>query len=281
MKEIDFKSIKNYSKLPQLLSEGTDKDKKFKTQKEILREFNDEKWAMVLDILARESSISLRDVDEIMCNFNETLPFYHSEKFYLGTGKNIFDSQLEVYEKTLRPYLKGASCMVEMGAGYGSKILNLSKKPGFDNVPIFAFEFTRNGCKSIKMLAERMSKVINVGACNFQDLSIDDVSFPTGGVVFTSYALHYIPLLTNGFIDFFLKFKPKVIVNFEPCYEHHPNTDYGLMCRRYIELNDYNLNIGSVLEHKSNSGTILLDIEKNIFGSNPFLPISILKWKSI
>ena len=127
MKEIDFKSIKNYSKLPQLLSEQTEKGKKFKTQKEILREFNDEKWAMVLDILAKEPSVSLHDVDKIMCNFNETLPFYHFEKFYLGTGKNSFDTQLEVYAKTLRPYLKGASCLVEMGAGYGSKILNLSK----------------------------------------------------------------------------------------------------------------------------------------------------------
>ena len=51
------------------------------------------------------------------------------------------------------------------------------------------------------------------------------------------------------------------------------------MCKKYIEVNDYNKNLYSILEKSRIKNKIDLKITKNIFGHNPLLPISILEWK--
>ena len=52
------------------------------------------------------------------------------------------------------------------------------------------------------------------------------------------------------------------------------------MCKRYIELNDYNKNMISIFNDAQEKGKIELEIIENIIGGNPFLPISIIKWRS-
>ena len=47
------------------------------------------------------------------------------------------------------------------------------------------------------------------------------------------------------------------------------------MCQRYTQLNDYNINMATIFE---NNKEINYSVYKNKIGSNPFLPISIIKW---
>ena len=50
------------------------------------------------------------------------------------------------------------------------------------------------------------------------------------------------------------------------------------MCKKYIEINDYNRNLYSQLIKAQKNKKIELKIKKNVIGSNPFLPISIIEW---
>ena len=85
-----------------------------------------------------------------------------------------------------------------------------------------------------------MGKRIKVGLFDFNNIINEDIRLPENSIIFTSFCLHYLPDITGRLIQFILNLKPKIIINFEPCYESHPNTKFGEMCKRYIELNDYN-----------------------------------------
>ena len=54
------------------------------------------------------------------------------------------------------------------------------------------------------------------------------------------------------------------------------------MQRKYLELNDYNRNLLSILREAETKGVIKIVEEiPQIFGSNPFLPLSIIAWSPI
>ena len=277
MKEIKFEELAKFSSLPETISYSSD-EVRYKTKNEILREFNLEKWAEILDEVKKNDTILLQDIDCKFEEFEKLLPFFFKNKFYLGTGRQIFERHIEIFKNAIDPYVENASSLVELGAGYGSKILNLSIDKNYDHLPLYAGELTNNGCDAIKILAKRMNKVIKVGHCDLKEGIIEGMKIPRGSIIFTSYATHYARKISSNFIDFILGLDPKIVINFEPCYESHVDSKYGLMCKQYIRLNDYNLDIISVLEESRQKGKIHLEVIKNVIGGNPFLPISILKW---
>ena len=281
MKEINFKDLSDFSTLPETISKSPDADIRYKTKDEVLREFNREKWLQILDEIKKDESILLKDIDCKIEGFDKSFPFYYKNKFYLGSGKQIFQKHIEVYKNVLDPYTEDASSLVELGAGYGSKILNLSSYENYCELPLYAGEFTNNGCDAIKVLSQRMNKKIEVGHCDLNEEVVEGIKVPKNSIIFTSYAAHYVKKFSSTFIDFILEMDPKIVINFEPCYENHSDSKYGSMCKRYIELNDYNLNMISVLENAHRIGKINLEITNNVIGSNPFLPLSIIKWNKL
>lgn len=278
MEKINFSDLKDYSSLPGIISDST--IKKLKTKKEVLREFNTEKWGGILHSLKSDKNKSLSDVIFEAEDFNRTNAFYHESQFFLGSGKEIFDLHIDLYTRIMSDHIKDASCLVELGAGYGSKILTISQMSEFSHLPLYAAEYTPNGRDAINVLAKRMATDIRVGKCDFKELTIDNIGIPEGGIIFTSYAVHYAQVLSLNFIDYIKKLKPRVVVHFEPIYEYHDNDAHGQMCKKYIEINDYNMNMGSVFNEKLKAKEIKLKKIKNVLGSNPFLPLSVVKWAS-
>ena len=124
-----------------------------------------------------------------------------------------------------------------------------------------------------------MNKDVKSIYCDLDDLNFSDNEIPENSIIFTSYSVHYIPILKQAFINNILKLKPKIVIHFEPCYELNSNqSKYELMCQKYIELNDYNKNLLSILKSSEEKNQINLSFQKNIIGVNPFLPISCIKW---
>ena len=91
----------------------------------------------------------------------------------------------------------------------------------------------------------------------------------------------YIPLLEERFVDYIGRIKPRYCIHFEPCYEYQDgSTVHGLLCKKYIEVNDYNRNLVQVLQQAQQAGKIrIIEVQKNIFGNNPLLPISAVVWQ--
>ena len=78
--------------------------------------------------------------------------------------------------------------------------------------------------------------------------------------------------------DVLLKKNPIAIVLFEPCFELINNkTTHGIMCKKYIEINDYSKNIFSLSKEVSIRYKKSFKFTPNIIGENPFLPISIIE----
>ena len=97
---------------------------KIKTKEEVMREFNAEKWGSILENLLSDPNKKLEDIDMVMESFNEDKTFFYKKKFFLGTGKEVFDLHIDLYKEFLKDHLEDVSCLVELGAGYGSKNIN-------------------------------------------------------------------------------------------------------------------------------------------------------------
>ena len=281
MKKINFEDIQDYSDLPKKISNSSNEDIKYKTEQEVQREFNKEKWSLILNDITSNNQINLHQIDQKMEAFDTISPFFYKGDFYLASGQEVFNMHLEVFDKVISKHMTKHTALVELGAGYGSKILNLSTKKKFHGTQLFAAEFTENGCDAIKELSSRMNKEVQVGYCDLKKQIIKDISIPKNSVIFTSYALHYVQKLPDSFIDFILNFEPKIVINFEPCFEAHDDSNYGKLCKRYIEINDYNVDMVTILKNSYKRGSINMNIDKNVIGGNPFLPISIIEWNSI
>lgn len=129
-------------------------------------------------------------------------------------------------------------------------------------------------------LINKKNKISKIFKCNFLDKQLIE-PIPKNSIIFTSYALHYMPMLKKDFYLYFKKAHPKIIIHFEPLFEAHDESKvHGKMCKNYIRYNDYCRNQLSIFKNLENENKIkILYLKKNIFGSNPLLPISILAWK--
>ena len=284
-KKISLNDLPKYSDWVKRIFAFEKFDIKYKTEKEVLREFQDEKWNNILNrvrSLIKPTPAEIEQVffEQAYSSSNDLqIPCFDAGEFYLAKGQLLEEAHIELYADTLTPYLNEASCLVELGAGYGAKIFNLAKRKEFSTLPLITGEYTANGRELIRLLAGAWSKSVIIGDCDFRKMKIENMSIPKNAIIFTSYAAHYIPELSMGFVDFLAKLKPRVVVHFEPCYEYYDmDTVHGMMCRRYMELNDYTKNLVSVIEASCARREITFQVKKNIIGSNPLMPISIIEW---
>ena len=279
IRAVEFNKLPNIiSSIGNLISKDSSPIKP-KNEKEIKREFQHEKWKNLLKKIKNTKDLSLHNIEKIQNDNLLKTAFYFKNRFYLSDNTRIHQEHIKLYSEFLKPYIKSASCLIEFGAGYGSKILGLSQNTEFSKLSLYAGEYTQAGCSCIKILAKALKANVNVGFCDFINCESDFKKIPPNGIIFTSYAAHYIPQIPRNFADFLLSFEPKIIINFEPVYELlDKKTIHGLLCRKYMEQNDYSKNLFSIVKKNCTKKNLSLKVTKNVISSNPFLPISVLEW---
>jgi hypothetical protein len=280
LKKLTLEELPNWSSWPARLLSLDPFKVKHKTPDSITREFGNDKWGKLFQYFINKDEFTLANIEEVEQNIHEIIACFDREiGFYSTTVKEANSRQIEIFKNNLIPYIKDASCLVELGAGYGSKLLSLSEVYPLDKLPLYAAEYTESGCELLKLISNKINKQVKVGNCDFSKLSINNLEIPENSIIFTSYSVHYVPKLKKGFVDFISKLKPKVVVHFEPCYEYFDEKSlHGLMCKRYMQLNDYTQNIASVIKKGCLEIGAKFEEERNIFGANPFLPFTIIKW---
>jgi len=280
MKQIDINEFPDYS--PWVLRIlGIDPIEPFKkTADEVTREFNDEVWGELLLKFNNTGSL-VSDVDRFSLENVETI-CAKDGRFYVTDSLCAQKMLLARYHIYLKEYIKDSSALIEMGAGYGSMILNLLSEKDFSQCNGGAYEYTHSGFRLLKVLAENNGIDMSLGYCDFRELDCSGDVIEDGALIYTSYSAHYVPYLSDNFVDFFNRFSPSVVVHFEPIYEFCDDSLYGLMCKRYIELNDYNRNLYSLLKKSEEDGRIeIVQIERQCIGINALLPISVIAWKPV
>jgi len=280
LKTLSMNELATWSSWPARLLSIDSFKIRHKSPKSVIREFGDDKWGSLLSYFSDVSSFKLSDVQAMEQDLDELIPCFERDVgFYLAQVREAGAQQIDIYRNALTPHVAGASCLVELGAGYGSKLFELSDIAPLNKLPLYAAEYTQSGCDLTKLIAQRVNKQVHIGRCDFNTLDLFGLEIPENAIIFTSYSVHYVPELREEFVNFILQFKPKAIVHFEPCYEYYDNqTLHGLMCKRYMELNGYTKNIASNIEAGCLKIGAKFRSDRNVFGSNPFLPLSIIQW---
>ena len=281
MQKIKFNDIPKYTNLTfDLIYQ---KKIKRNTKTSVLREYNNEKWQEIINKFQNKSFISFEEIIFAETKKNDKKLFYKkNEGFIFAKNEYIVKSHLDLYQSILEKYTNNASGLVELGAGFGAKLIDLSRRDSFKNIDLYAGELTASGQYLINYFSNKLNIKINTQFYDFRSSSFKNFKIPENCVIFTSYALCYVPILSKKIIRNIINLKPKAIVFFEPCYEHHDQeTVHGLYCRKYIEVNDYIKNLHSIINEFINEGSVNVKINKNVIGSNPFLPISIIEIQPI
>jgi hypothetical protein len=252
-----------------------------RTSAEVSREFDRDKWGALLQRYeGADGSATLETVEDWALGSDEPSLCSVGKRFELQTPRECLRRHYQVVIDTLQRLLP-ASCVVELGAGYGGAALRLAADSRFSGTPLYAAEYTRSGRELLVRLARAAGVPLQVGQCDLSKAPMCDFEPPSGGIIFTCMAAHYIPELADQFVEVLNRLRPRAVAHFEPCYEHFdPLSLMGAMRRRYIEVNDYNRNLVSLLRrHAASDAITILDEQPAVIGVNPLLPISVIVWR--
>ena len=252
-----------------------------RTAKENQREYEAEKWGPLLErVKACRKTVTLDEIEDwVFQNCKEVLASV-GKSLVAMSGREAHGRFRDLVATITGKYWP-ATALIELGCGYGSIILGLAHRLPFKGGKILAAEYTPSGQELTSFLAGVEGVSMDVGACDFGSSEITDLHVPEGSILLTSYAAHYLPLLPDSFVTGLAALKPKVVIHCKPCYEHcESDTILGLMRKRYMELNDYNRNLVTLLRTHQERGTIrILEEQPAVFGANPLLPASIIVWE--
>lgn len=276
--KINLNHLPKYSDVLRSLLENNPGKKIIKTKEEVIREFGEEKWKKILGLINLQPSITVSELEALTTSGQEL--FYERGNFYYITQKMIQKRILHYEASYLEMFSEGCSLrLVEVGAGYGSKILNLGRFEFFKSYELFAGDLTRTGVDIIRVLGRNGGQEVEVFECDLVGGYLDKEVRALDGLAFTSYAAHYQDPITFDFFGIFRALGVKRVINFEPIYElHNTDTLHGILSRRYIENNGYTRNLLEVLKAGESANICkIVKITPNLFG-HAHLPVSVVVW---
>lgn len=276
---LELDDLPRHSPWPARLLRTASYPARVKSPADVTREFGTEKWGVILERARRSGDYSL-DALEAWDELDVIEPFYEDGELLLASRRHAQARHLERLESALRPFARDATALVELGAGYGAKIMRLARRPPFVDLPVVAAEFTASGRELLARVAALAGARATVGACDFFTHAID-IEIPPGALIFTCFALHYVREVKVTLPAWLASMRPTAVVHCEPCLEHYDSGSlHDLLCAEYVRLNGYSLNIASVFDTAERSGTIdVIGREPKAIGLNPLLPASIITWR--
>lgn len=185
-----------------------------KNKKEILREFNKDKY---LSFINKTNSIKKTNLDSL----NQVDSMLYNKKFTndkLKKIKNLISSYIAKY--TTRE-----QTIVELGCGYGSIGLNLIQNHKFEKNKFIFLDISPNGTKLLKIISKNLkisNQQFQTGYIDIYNCSIDKkIDVPNNSLFFTCSSMHYKKKHNDKFISFLVNLKFKNILFFEPIFEHN------------------------------------------------------------
>jgi hypothetical protein len=278
MKKYSINDLSEYSAWPAILLGLVPFKQRKKIRKEVIREFEKEKWGSLLKSIKNNNPL-LKDAEKII-HGSKMIFYYDNGQFKKGADIDVHKIFVSKIIRSVLKYVRKEP-VVELGAGYGPIIIKLAKNIRKRGNKIYALEFTKSGRNLLKLLSHNEKLNIEIGECDFTRKNISSLLIPADSIIFTSSSAYIVPKLTNNFVNKIVKMKPKTVIHIEPIYEHARTSNlFALMRKKYIELNDYNRNLLTILKKQEKKGIISIIEERPLFfGSNPLFCCSIVVWK--
>lgn len=282
MRKINIDQLPIYSDWPARLLGIESFIQRIKSKKEVDREYENEKWGALLNFIqSNPLSLGLAEADNFFQNGDQVV-LNIKDELYAASSLKAHQLYMDEIVSRFSEYMPN-NTLVELGAGYGSVILNLAKRDLFKKVvKLIAAEYTQSGVACIKLLSAAENISLEAGLCDFTQSSICDLKIPEKALIYTSWAAAMVPLLEDTFVDSLIKLKPAVVLHFEPCLEHYDKSLLGLLRKRYLHLNDYNTNLLTLLKKRESLGDIkIIKEEPCFYGDNCLMPCSFIVWHPV
>lgn len=275
--------LPQFSRWPKLIIESSNLKTFVKSPEELIREYERDKYQPLLATLKKlKKKNLLLKAEEIMFSGNKKSMVIVNGSLQIMPMIKAREKFLIIAENIIKDYLP-SSTLVELGAGWGSVILNLAKKKPFKGMKLIAGEYVKSGIELISYIAQSEGVEVTSGFCDITSKNITSLDIPQNSIICTIFAT-VVPFLSDDFVKWIISKKPKVVVHFDPMYEHQDDdsTLLGLLQKKYYEINDFTKNLVTLIKKHEKKGNLkILKEQKNIFGLNPLLPGSVLVWEPV
>ena len=227
--------------------------KKDRTIQQVENEYNLDKYAKLL-------AHDLKTIEEYKLKEFELSGLNPSANMHVSFGDDIFGVSVAEARKSYYKLIKDkvtqytSKNICELGCGYG---FNLS----FVGENAYGGEYSKNAVKLGKKLGMEISE--------FNYYNCEDYDFiKENSTIFTTHSIEQIPD-ASVIIRCLEKQRGKInyVIHFEPTLVSERDSLFGLLRNKYIELNDYNHNLISVL--KNNPSIEILELKYDVFGLTP------------
>lgn len=252
-----------------------------RTIEKVEQEYDKDKYAKCLDYFnqtdgdptpedIKRFELSIDAASNICASYGDSLKVVSLEEARRDYYKLMSD--------TMRKEIEKCKTVVELGSGYGFNLWMLKQQFGHCNYA--GGEYSKNAVKLSSGLHNEGSG-IRVSEFNFYDgltYSLLEQATPPF-VIFTSHAVEQLHSWSTPFFNALAQHRDQILAvfHFEPVYEVQDETVLGLLRRGYIESNDYNRDLLSELQGRSDIH--ITDVESNVFGINPLNPTTVIKWR--
>jgi hypothetical protein len=237
--------------------------KLLKNKKEILREFNKEKYLSFINKMnekKKKNFDSLNQVDSML----------YGKKFTNDKLKKIKDLILSYIVK----HTTRKQTIVEIGCGYGSIGLDLIQNHKFKKNKFIFLDISHNATKLLKIISKNLKiskQQFQTGYIDIYNCSIDKkIDVPNNSLFFSHSSMHYKKKHNDKFISFLCNLKFKDILFFEPIFEHNLKKKTTI---NYLKKNNYSENLLNTLQ---NSKKIKITFEKKNIYKIKLLPYSLI-----
>ena len=195
------------------------------------------------------------------------------DNIFLSLGEEIFEINyglaLSIYYSVICNVIKRYSPkrICELGCGYG---YNFSY---FKSIcpELYGGEYSEN--------AVTIANILGLDIKRFNYYNLDEYSLiRSGSLILTVYSVEQLPS-AQCFIDGVYNNRHNIdlIVNFEPCLLKDRNSLIGVLRNRYIEVNDYNRDLITLLMARDD--VEILEYHPDYIGINPLHPTNIVIWR--
>lgn len=234
--------------------------------KQIEREYNQDKYGTL-------RKFEFTDIETYKIKERELAGLGEKNNIFFSIGEELFEAScsfaFSIYHSlvsnTIKKYNPERIC--ELGCGYGynfSYLKNICSQ-------VYGGEYSENAVTIAHLLGLDIQK--------FNYYNLNEYSLiKSGSLVLTSHSIEQLPT-AQCFIDGMYRNRHKIdlIVNFEPSYLNERQSLIGILRNRYIEINDYNQDLISLL--KSRNDIEIVEFKPEAIGVNPLNSANILVWK--
>lgn len=243
-----------------------------------LREYEVEKWGVLLNAVDSSHVVSPSHLDEL---------FLGSENVIFNIGKKLYSGPSHIARRLTNQMafsfldtVPGIETLAELGAGYGSVILGyqVHSRSHRSISKFIGLDFSNSALKLIQKVG-----LPNITEAVFHDFSRPGtLRLPEDSVVITHMAYVMVPKLMRSAIEDIINSKPKLVIHFETIKEDFADDDLGGLRRAYLQDNRYNENLWTLLREFQKEGAIeILQHAPSVYGENCLLPTSIVTWRPI